>query len=196
MGKLKSSDLIGICAAVVAAAALFFGISEAKKSQTHRELSTRPILRLQVEFPGHGGALLHLSNFGLGPALIDEATITLDGTSYGLDDLDEIVKYILRAGMGRAVPKGSSEPPQKKVLPRYRLRTFETVGERKVLKAGATITIFDVSLPRFEQEGKETLVLNELFSSSRVEVNYHDLYEKKYQEIDEELMRPQPSDSK
>jgi hypothetical protein len=85
---MSNSDLIATAALLVAGLAMGATFWQAHVARAYGRISVRPHLDWGTNrFPGKP-IVLYLLNSGLGPAIIDSLTLTLDGKSFPIDGLD------------------------------------------------------------------------------------------------------------
>jgi hypothetical protein len=80
---MNANTVTAICAVVIAVASLSVSIFQARAVRQHNRHSVRPILQLDRGWRVGGRAGLRLVNVGLGPALIVDSTLTVDGNVIG-----------------------------------------------------------------------------------------------------------------
>ena len=77
---LSPDNIIDICAAVIALAALALAVWQGVAMQRHNRLSVMPRLTLHHHLAGSRGELgIAVSNDGLGPAIVTDCTLEVDG---------------------------------------------------------------------------------------------------------------------
>lgn len=81
---MNAGVITAICAIVIALASLAVSIVEARANRKHNRVSVRPVLQLiRVKMHGDLRVGLELTNVGLGPAMILDTDVTLDGIAIG-----------------------------------------------------------------------------------------------------------------
>jgi hypothetical protein len=78
---MNASIIVAICATVIAVFSLAVTVYEAWATRRHDRISVHPFLELRIGLRQGRTAGLQLINSGLGPALITNTILTLDGTS-------------------------------------------------------------------------------------------------------------------
>lgn len=103
---MNVSSITAICAIVIALASLAVSIMEARLARRHDRQSVRPILRI-IRVKQHDDLRvgLRLRNVGLGPAVIVDTIVTLDGNVIGKWDRDS---FDLMIGSNKPTPKFST----------------------------------------------------------------------------------------
>lgn len=85
---MTNSDLIATAALVVAVLAMVATFWQAHVARSYGRISVRPHLDWGTNrFPGKP-IVLYFLNSGLGPAIIDSLTLTLDGKSFPIEGMD------------------------------------------------------------------------------------------------------------
>lgn len=85
---MNNSDIIATTALVIALLAMIATFWQAHAARAFGRISVRPHLDWGINrFPGKP-VILYLSNSGLGPAVIDSITLTLDGRNYPIDNME------------------------------------------------------------------------------------------------------------
>jgi hypothetical protein len=80
---MDASTIVAICATLIAVVSLAVSVYEGLETRRHYRLSVRPLLKLDVSLhPGQTSGL-RLMNVGLGPAVITETHLTVDGQPLG-----------------------------------------------------------------------------------------------------------------
>jgi hypothetical protein len=90
-------------AVIVALAALVFAISEGRRNLRHDRLSVRPKLLLSLQVLHKQPSVLILSNAGLGPAVIREVQVGLDGEPLRHLEPDQYLE-LMRSVLDGVVP--------------------------------------------------------------------------------------------
>jgi hypothetical protein len=80
---MDASTVVAICAALIAVASLVVSVYEGRETRRHHRLSVRPVLRLEASFHPGKTSGLRLMNVGLGPAVMTETHLTVDGQPLG-----------------------------------------------------------------------------------------------------------------
>ncbi|WP_242705203.1 MULTISPECIES: hypothetical protein [Streptomyces] len=80
---MKAETVTAICAVVIAVASLVVSVYQTRAMRQHNRHSVRPILQLHQGWPAGGRAGIRLINSGLGPAIIVDGTLTVDGEVVG-----------------------------------------------------------------------------------------------------------------
>lgn len=80
---MKAETVTAICAVVIAVASLVVSVYQTRAMRQHNRHSVRPILQLHRGWPAGGRAGIRLINSGLGPAIIVDSTLTVDGEAVG-----------------------------------------------------------------------------------------------------------------
>lgn len=80
---MNAETVTAICAVVIAVASLVVSVYQTRAMRQHNRHSVRPILQLHRGWPAGGKAGIRLVNSGLGPAVIVESTLTVDGEVVG-----------------------------------------------------------------------------------------------------------------
>ena len=86
---MSSSDIIASAAVIIALLSLFVTIFEVRQSRFHGRASVRPVLQLSWSNPGQSTSNptptvgLMLKNVGLGPAIVYETRVFVDGRHIG-----------------------------------------------------------------------------------------------------------------
>ncbi|MEV4742517.1 hypothetical protein [Streptomyces sp. NPDC049555] len=80
---MKAETVTAICAVVIAVASLVVSVYQTRAMRQHNRHSVRPILQLHRGWPAGGRAGIRLINSGLGPAVIVDSTLTVDGEVIG-----------------------------------------------------------------------------------------------------------------
>ncbi|MFF3907845.1 hypothetical protein ACFYZJ_18035 [Streptomyces sp. NPDC001848] len=83
---MNADTITAICAVVIAVASLVVSVYQTHAMRQHNRHSVRPILQLHRGWPTGGRAGIRLINSGLGPAVIVESTLTVDGEVIGAWD--------------------------------------------------------------------------------------------------------------
>ncbi|WKX74581.1 hypothetical protein [Streptomyces sp. XD-27] len=80
---MNAETVTAICAVVIAVASLVVSVYQTHAMRQHNRHSVRPILQLHRGWPVGGRAGLRLTNSGLGPAIVVDSTLTVDGEVIG-----------------------------------------------------------------------------------------------------------------
>ncbi|MEU7555772.1 hypothetical protein AB0B01_26160 [Streptomyces sp. NPDC044571] len=80
---MKAETVTAICAVVIAVGSLVVSAYQAHATRQHNRHSVRPILQLHRGWPKGGRAGIRLVNSGLGPAVIVDSTLAVDGEVIG-----------------------------------------------------------------------------------------------------------------
>ncbi|MGC4959701.1 hypothetical protein ACLQ2P_41445 [Actinomadura citrea] len=80
---MKSGDVIAICAIVVAVVSLGVSIMQGRAVRRHERNSVRPLLQLHRVVRHSGRTGVRLVNSGLGPAIVTQSMVYLDGARVG-----------------------------------------------------------------------------------------------------------------
>ncbi|GLZ35062.1 hypothetical protein Lesp02_72490 [Lentzea sp. NBRC 105346] len=78
-----ASLVTSVAATVIAALALWISYSQARATRLHNRKLVRPVLQMGARFHVSDTAGLVLSNVGIGPAVITDSWVELDGTRVG-----------------------------------------------------------------------------------------------------------------
>jgi hypothetical protein len=74
--------VVAICSILIASMALIVSILEARAARRYNECSVRPLLEISYRKDA-GWAGIHLVNYGLGPAVIENTVLAVDGSTKG-----------------------------------------------------------------------------------------------------------------
>ncbi|MGC4959787.1 hypothetical protein ACLQ2P_41875 [Actinomadura citrea] len=80
---MKSGDVIAVCAIVVAVVSLGVSIMQGRAVRRHERNSVRPLLQLHRVVRHSGRTGVRLVNSGLGPAIVTQSMMCLDGAQVG-----------------------------------------------------------------------------------------------------------------
>lgn len=81
MPSLTADNVIAISSVVIALAALVFSIHEGRATRRHNRLSVMPRVSVHHHLSGRQGMLgIAASNDGLGPAVVTDCVVEVDGT--------------------------------------------------------------------------------------------------------------------
>ncbi|WP_369776365.1 hypothetical protein [Streptomyces sp. R33] len=80
---MKAETVTAICAVVIAVASLVVSIYQTRAMRQHNRHSVRPVLQLHRGWPVGGRAGIRLINSGLGPAVVVDSVLTVDGEPIG-----------------------------------------------------------------------------------------------------------------
>jgi hypothetical protein len=80
---MDASTVVAICATVTAVASLAVSVYVAYATRRHHRLAVRPLLKLDVTYHTGRTSGLRLMNVGLGPAVITDTRLTVDGQPLG-----------------------------------------------------------------------------------------------------------------
>lgn len=100
---MDSSDVVAVSGVVIAVAALAVSTYQSWLSRDHNRRSVRPVLELRTHFRPGSTAGLRLTNSGLGPAVLTETAVWLDGARVG--PFDQETSNLIR---GEARPRPSA----------------------------------------------------------------------------------------
>lgn len=93
------SVITGISSVVIALSALGFSIFQGKQAQKHSKLSVRPHLTTRTHSDAEKGFyVVELINNGIGPAIIEEFTVKVDGklvSGDGAEMIEKALKIVL-----------------------------------------------------------------------------------------------------
>ncbi|NUS14696.1 MAG: hypothetical protein HOY69_25420 [Streptomyces sp.] len=112
--QVDAGSVTAVCATGIAALALAVSVNEGRASRRHNRMSVRPALVMRAARRG-GPAGIRLQNVGLGPAVITETRLALDGAPLGgwreseVNVVRTLFPYATRAsvlGDGEIVPAG------------------------------------------------------------------------------------------
>jgi hypothetical protein len=103
---MNVGSITAVCAIVIATASLAISVLEARAAREHDRKSVMPVLRVtRVATHGDTWAGLTLKNAGLGPAVITDTIIQLDGKVVGRWDRGTLA---LMAGSNEPIPNFSA----------------------------------------------------------------------------------------
>ncbi|MFA1545686.1 hypothetical protein [Actinomadura chokoriensis] len=86
---MNYQTIVSACAILIAVLSLAVSIFEARAARAHNRYSVKPMLQLRhVAKYGSSEAGVKIANIGLGPAVIDETIVKLDGNHLGEWNLD------------------------------------------------------------------------------------------------------------
>jgi len=168
---------MGLASSVIALCALAFSIWQASQSRKHNRLSFRPHLTTWTHsHPEKGFYAVELINNGLGPAIIDKFTVTLDGKSLGdnaTDALDKVLKILFPNTQYRA--------------------TFSTVGTGYAMSPKERCTIVAVQFSGAVRPSPE--VVDHSLNRGNLEISYRSFYEEEFRlsSQEEQAKKPLPS---
>lgn len=99
---MNVGNISAVCAIIIAVLSLATSVREARATREHNRKSVRPALQL-VRFKTHGDSWcgLLLTNAGLGPAVIVNTSVQLDGKAIGNWDREQ---FDLLAGSSKSIP--------------------------------------------------------------------------------------------
>ncbi|QWB25004.1 hypothetical protein KJK29_21835 [Streptomyces koelreuteriae] len=80
---MNAETVTAICAVVIAVASLVVSVYQTHAMRQHNRHSVRPMLQLHRGWPPGGRAGIRLINSGLGPAVIVDSTLMVDGEAIG-----------------------------------------------------------------------------------------------------------------
>ncbi|MFF9768342.1 hypothetical protein ACF1GT_17315 [Streptomyces sp. NPDC014636] len=80
---MNAETVTAVCAVVIAVASLVVSVYQTHAMRQHNRHSVRPILQLHRGWPPGGRAGIRLINSGLGPAVIVDSMLTVDGEVLG-----------------------------------------------------------------------------------------------------------------
>lgn len=86
---MDASTVTAICSTVIAIAALAVSVMEGRATRQHNHQSVRPLLQLR-HARRDGWAGIQLQNCGLGPAIITQTRLVLDGNAAGGWNLSDV----------------------------------------------------------------------------------------------------------
>ncbi|MET8404044.1 hypothetical protein [Streptomyces sp900116325] len=81
---MNAETVTATCAVVIAVASLAVSVYQTHAMRQHNRHSVRPVLQLHRGWPPGGRAGIRLINSGLGPAVIVDSTLTVDGEVIGI----------------------------------------------------------------------------------------------------------------
>ena len=80
---MNAETVTATCAVVIAVASLVVSVYQTYAMRQHNRHSVRPVLQLHRGWPLGGRAGIRLINSGLGPAVIVDSTLMVDGEAIG-----------------------------------------------------------------------------------------------------------------
>lgn len=80
---MNAETVTATCAVVIAVASLVVSVYQTHAMRQHNRHSVRPVLQLHRGWPPGGRAGIRLINSGLGPAVIVDSTLIVDGEAIG-----------------------------------------------------------------------------------------------------------------
>tara|TARA_Y100000782_G_scaffold111330_1_gene139138 strand:- start:24 stop:575 length:552 start_codon:yes stop_codon:yes gene_type:complete len=158
-------NLASIVATIIAICAMLSTYLQAKYSREHNKLSVRP--HLHLDYDHHNNDLFlefHLSNNGLGPAIITSYRMTVNGIIMDTENPDETVKHLWALFRG-AFPVNLS------------LITLHDLSHGEAIEAGKVITL--MKLERIDVIDSTQLNLNiikENIEHIKYEIQYESFY--------------------
>ncbi|MFI7470637.1 hypothetical protein [Nonomuraea sp. NPDC049646] len=111
---MGAEAVIALAAAVIALAALFVAIFEVRATRRHNRLSVRPVLQCRVTLREGEPSGLSITNAGLGPAVIVETRVWLDGVLMGPWNREctiEVIKRLKKQPTTSTLVEGSTLSP-------------------------------------------------------------------------------------
>jgi hypothetical protein len=85
--------VVAICSILIASMALIVSILEARAARRYNECSVRPLLEISYRRDA-GWAGIHLVNYGLGPAVVENTVLAVDGSIKGKWETADIEKIL------------------------------------------------------------------------------------------------------
>jgi hypothetical protein len=86
--SMDANTVIAVCATVIALGSLWVSYAQIKIARSHNRQAVRPLLKLRrVKNYGNNETGVQIINAGLGPAIIMNSTVSLDGSAIGQWDL-------------------------------------------------------------------------------------------------------------
>ncbi|MEU7147832.1 hypothetical protein AB0B15_07315 [Streptomyces sp. NPDC045456] len=83
---MSADSITAVCAVVIAVASLIVTVYQTHAMRRHNRHSVRPVLQLRHSWYEGRTAGIRLVNSGLGPAVVVDSTLTVDGTVIGAWD--------------------------------------------------------------------------------------------------------------
>ena len=90
---MNVGTVVAICSILIAIMALIVSILEARAARKYNEYSVRPLLEISYRRDG-GWAGIHLVNYGLGPAVVENTVLEVDGNIVGKWETDDIEQIL------------------------------------------------------------------------------------------------------
>ena len=99
LGSETDSEIMAVCAVLIALSALFVSVLQAYLTRKHNRLSVRPHLELIKNISPSGPASIVLKNHGTGPAIIKKIRVYVDKEEYFADDDDSFKAALEKLGI-------------------------------------------------------------------------------------------------
>ena len=158
--KITSDTIVSLSAIVIAVVSIIIAIWQGIETRKHNRLSVQPKLDISYSLDYKDSlAQLSITNNGLGPAIIEDATATIDSTLFRISEINEYLDFQEQIGL-KGIPT-----------------TYE------ILKKGASIISKEIKpVLIVEMKHLEKLNLNpvSLFNDVKVNVIYRSLYEEEF----------------
>jgi len=96
---MDSNTTIALCSIIIALAALLATIWQGRSTYTHNKLSVKPLLNIEEHGHPNRPIKLELCNKGVGPALIKQYSIILDGKEHEAEEFESLEIIIHKIGI-------------------------------------------------------------------------------------------------
>jgi len=133
---------------LVALCALVATILESRASRRHDRLSVKPDLNIHREF-ANDSATVSIQNGGLGPALIDQITLTFEKDEFSIEDALTVLSPKLNVHL-----------------------QVTTLTRQYSILSGEKIAVLNAT-------GSDKLALAEFLNLLRISLDYHSIYNEK-----------------
>lgn len=164
---MVSSETLALCSIFIAIAALVANLWQAAIARTHSRLTVRPHLIWNIDKNfDNGGAnvVLRIHNCGLGPAIIRDHFISVEGQRTNLRPVDIIQKMIASGIYGPNV--------------RPTLRAHGLPGINSAILPGGSHVIAKLELLGMTESSLKDI--DDTPENATIEVQYESIYEEKF----------------
>ncbi|GAB2863059.1 hypothetical protein GCM10027176_76140 [Actinoallomurus bryophytorum] len=97
---MNANTVIAVCATVIALGSLWISYTQARATESHNRQTVRPLLKIRrIKNYANQETGLQIINAGLGPAIITESVVSLDGKIIGQWNLDTYHKVVAVAAL-------------------------------------------------------------------------------------------------
>ena len=162
MGKRKiSSDrIISFSAIIIAIVSIIVAIWQGIEFRNYNRLSVKPLLDISYSLNYDKNLVeFTVKNYGMGPAIIGEATAKVDSSEYIINDTNQLFQFLNKLGIDK-VPV-----------------TFNNLELGGIILPNEHFNIFVVEIHSLEKLGINT---NTLINNVNIKIKYKSLYNEEF----------------
>lgn len=158
--KLSSETVISVSAIIIALVSIIVAIWQGVETRKHNRLSVQPRLDLAYSLDYDNGlAKFTIKNNGLGPAIFDNASASINGDNYNLNDPSIFFAFLKRLGID-SIPV-----------------TFDNIEFGSTLMPNELLNIFMVEIKSLDEQEIDA---RKLLNNVKIKIRYKSLYDEDF----------------